>query len=407
MSMCKGSEFEGRRGEVVFGKKCEGDSGSYLIDRVLTSGDDGDISNKIWPSASIDNEKSGKNMMLEKSDKRRYSDKMKFFDHAKSSKIFKISEKSSKVRDDINNPKKTISQRISARLSKKQSPTQSPTLSQEQTPSPSSSSSSSCCQDQCTSPSSYEHEYQSTPSTLSPSLSLSPSQSQPHSQCQSQYQSHTNIDDLLILEELTRRESLIDYVPAISSETSDPNFKSCPLPPLESIDSNDEDDNSTKNIPSQINNINANNYNENNDISNNNDDNNDNNNNDDDNGDKIINDSILNDCPILSIESALLEAVEYFIPLPALRAIYSRSLTSIAELRQVTSLFLKLDSYFPEENVDPISLQPFFYLLQQILAETGGFLRQFLVDDKVRSVKCIVVFSFLFYFLSKRRDFSA
>ena len=82
-------------------------------------------------------------------------------------------------------------------------------------------------------------------------------------------------------------------------------------------------------------------------------------------------------------ESALYEAAEYFIPLPALRAIYSGSLTSIAELRQVTTLFLNLDSYLPEKNQDPISLQSFFFLLQQILSETGGFLRQFLVDDKV------------------------
>ena len=82
-------------------------------------------------------------------------------------------------------------------------------------------------------------------------------------------------------------------------------------------------------------------------------------------------------------ESALYEAAEYFIPLPALRAIYSGSLNSIAELRQVTTLFLNLDSYLPEQNHDPITLQSFFYLLQQILSETGGFLRQFLVDDKV------------------------
>lgn len=84
------------------------------------------------------------------------------------------------------------------------------------------------------------------------------------------------------------------------------------------------------------------------------------------------------------LETALLEAAEYFIPLPALRAIYSGSLKSIAELRQVTSLFLHLDSYVTLGDQDPISLQPFFYLLQQILSETGGFLRQFLVDDKVR-----------------------
>ena len=87
--------------------------------------------------------------------------------------------------------------------------------------------------------------------------------------------------------------------------------------------------------------------------------------------------------------SAVLEAAEYFIPLPALRAIYSGSLQSIAEIRHVTSLFLRLDSYFPEMNLDPITLQPFFFLLQTVLMETGGFLRQFLVDDKVNFCRVV------------------
>lgn len=84
------------------------------------------------------------------------------------------------------------------------------------------------------------------------------------------------------------------------------------------------------------------------------------------------------------LSSRVLEAAEYFVPRPALSAIYSGSLDNISELRQVTTMFLHLDSYSPTVHEDPISLQPFFYLLQQILDETGGFLRQFLVDDKVR-----------------------
>ena len=87
------------------------------------------------------------------------------------------------------------------------------------------------------------------------------------------------------------------------------------------------------------------------------------------------------------LTSRVLEAAEYFVPRPALSAIYSGSLDNISELRQVTTMFLHLDSYSPVVHVDPISLQPFFYLLQQILDETGGFLRQFLVDDKVRTDK--------------------
>ena len=46
-------------------------------------------------------------------------------------------------------------------------------------------------------------------------------------------------------------------------------------------------------------------------------------------------------------------------------------------------MFLKLDSYSPEDHRDPISLQSFFFLLQDVLEDSGGFLRQFLVDDKV------------------------
>jgi class 3 adenylate cyclase len=45
-------------------------------------------------------------------------------------------------------------------------------------------------------------------------------------------------------------------------------------------------------------------------------------------------------------------------------------------------MFFKLDSYNPVTYEDPITLQPFFFMAQQALAESGGFMRQFLVDDK-------------------------
>lgn len=85
----------------------------------------------------------------------------------------------------------------------------------------------------------------------------------------------------------------------------------------------------------------------------------------------------------VELTSRVLEAAEYFVSRPALSAIYSSSLDSVSELRHVTTMFLRLDSYSPVLHHDPISLQPFFFLLQQVLDETGGFLRQFLVDDKV------------------------
>ena len=48
----------------------------------------------------------------------------------------------------------------------------------------------------------------------------------------------------------------------------------------------------------------------------------------------------------------------------------------------MTTMFLKLDSYSTHDHEDPLSLQSFFFLLQTVLEESGGFLRQFLVDDK-------------------------
>lgn len=57
-------------------------------------------------------------------------------------------------------------------------------------------------------------------------------------------------------------------------------------------------------------------------------------------------------------------------------------LSSMSELREVSTLFLKLDSYDSKVHEDPMSIQPFVLLVQHVLYETGGFLRQFLVDDK-------------------------
>jgi hypothetical protein len=45
-------------------------------------------------------------------------------------------------------------------------------------------------------------------------------------------------------------------------------------------------------------------------------------------------------------------------------------------------MFMSIDTYSPVKNRDPCSLQPFFKMAQEVLHESGGFLRQFLVDDK-------------------------
>jgi class 3 adenylate cyclase len=78
----------------------------------------------------------------------------------------------------------------------------------------------------------------------------------------------------------------------------------------------------------------------------------------------------------------MVKKASFFVPKPVLSSLGAGSLKSIAELRTITTMFVNLDSYSLKDNMDPLSLQPFFVLLQDILAKSGGFLRQFLIDDK-------------------------
>lgn len=78
----------------------------------------------------------------------------------------------------------------------------------------------------------------------------------------------------------------------------------------------------------------------------------------------------------------LVDALVLFLPLPITLALHTEGNHQISELRQVTTLFMSLDSYDPVGHADPVRLQPMFVTAQQVLAETGGFLRQFLIDDK-------------------------
>jgi len=81
-------------------------------------------------------------------------------------------------------------------------------------------------------------------------------------------------------------------------------------------------------------------------------------------------------------EHKVIKAAGKFVPRPVLKAVYSDTLSLIGELRQVTTMFMSIDTYSPVKNRDPCSLQPFFKMAQEVLHESGGFLRQFLVDDK-------------------------
>ena len=76
----------------------------------------------------------------------------------------------------------------------------------------------------------------------------------------------------------------------------------------------------------------------------------------------------------------LIDLSERFVPKPVRDSL--SVFKEIGELRMVTTMFLKLDSYSIESNLDPTTLQPFFSMAQKALFENGGFMRQFLVDDK-------------------------
>jgi hypothetical protein len=54
----------------------------------------------------------------------------------------------------------------------------------------------------------------------------------------------------------------------------------------------------------------------------------------------------------------------------------------LAELREVTTMFMSWDSYDEVKHKDLLSLQKFYITAQKVLNESGAFVRQFLIDDK-------------------------
>lgn len=81
-------------------------------------------------------------------------------------------------------------------------------------------------------------------------------------------------------------------------------------------------------------------------------------------------------------QASFVENIAMFVPVVILAAACNGTMDTLGELRQVTTVFIELKSYDPVKHSDPRCLQPFFLMAQQCLQESGGFLRQFLVDDK-------------------------
>jgi hypothetical protein len=73
--------------------------------------------------------------------------------------------------------------------------------------------------------------------------------------------------------------------------------------------------------------------------------------------------------------------IEAFVPTEIVNAVHS-GVNYWSELRSVTCIFMKLDSYSPELHSDLTLLQPLYTLLQQAIHSVNGFIRQFIVDDK-------------------------
>lgn len=71
-----------------------------------------------------------------------------------------------------------------------------------------------------------------------------------------------------------------------------------------------------------------------------------------------------------------------FVPKPVVTYLQSDVLNYLAELRVVTTFFMKWDSFDSVLHRDLTSLQEAFLSAQTIVIDAGGFIRQFLVDDK-------------------------
>lgn len=76
-------------------------------------------------------------------------------------------------------------------------------------------------------------------------------------------------------------------------------------------------------------------------------------------------------------EKSVVEVMRRFAPPTVLNG----TLDDTVELRVVTTVFLKLDSYCPIKNADPVTLQPLFIKIQEALRESGGYLNEFSIDE--------------------------
>lgn len=85
---------------------------------------------------------------------------------------------------------------------------------------------------------------------------------------------------------------------------------------------------------------------------------------------------------IFPTDDQFLILIRLFVPMPVTVGLVSGTFDYLAELREVTTMFMSWDSYDVEKHRDLLSLQVYFLAAQKVLSESGGFIRQFLIDDK-------------------------
>lgn len=82
------------------------------------------------------------------------------------------------------------------------------------------------------------------------------------------------------------------------------------------------------------------------------------------------------------VPPALAEMMKQFVPLPVKELVCAGVFNYMAEMRTVTTLFMKLDGYDVVEHRNLLSLQKHLTRAQGVLSDKEGFLRQFIIDDK-------------------------
>ena len=95
-----------------------------------------------------------------------------------------------------------------------------------------------------------------------------------------------------------------------------------------------------------------------------------------------IESTIMFDREILDETKLNISLLSHFISKPVNKSIIGGYIETMTELRDITTIFISLDSYDIKSETNTELLQPFLYMLQEKCSASGGFVRQFLIDDK-------------------------